>query len=238
MAEQKTHNDRGRTENLARELSLAEERERQRLSAALHDGVGQDLLVARIKMGLLKETLSSADHAESLAEVIELVDRAARSVSSLTFELCPPVLYEKGLQAALAWLVERFERRSDTAFEFVASGPPWPMSNEFRGLMFQIVRELLANVVRHACASSAMVLCETSDREMTITVGDDGVGFDPAAVGKLSDGTGGFGLFSIRRRLRHVAGRLDINSGPHRGSRITVVVPLAGERDGHTDSAG
>ncbi len=222
----------------ARELLAAEERVRHRISAALHNGASQDLLAARIKIALLKEAISSPNHAESLAEIINLVSRAARSISSLTFELCPPLLYEQGLEPALVWLVERFARRHDTTFEFVAAGPSRPMSNEVRGLLFQAVRELLTNVVKHARASNVVIICKAFEGELMITVADDGAGFDPASVGVRDDGTGGFGLHSIRQRLEQLGGRLEIRSAHGRGSRLTAVVPLKEEEDGYTSSTG
>ena len=211
---------------LALELSSAEERERQRVAAALHDQVGQDLAAARLKVRLLKESAPSQDRAESLAVVDELLARATSGTLSLTFELCPPALHEQGLEAALEWLVGWFSQKTQVSFEFVGDGRSGVPNRDLRAFLFQVVRELLINVIKHARASKARVVAGSLQREVTITVEDDGVGFDPGRLGRRAGQVGGFGLLSIRQRLGPLGGRLEIEAQPGRGARLTVITPL------------
>ena len=95
--------------------------------------------------------------------------------------------------------------------------------------MFQSVRELLTNVVKHAQAQRASVAAGTDGAEMTITVTDNGVGFGAVTFAGYDDETGRFGLFSIRQRISYFGGRLAIEPGPDQGSRITLTIPLVSE---------
>ncbi|MHC5034038.1 MAG: sensor histidine kinase, partial [Planctomycetota bacterium] len=96
-------------------------------------------------------------------------------------------------------------------------------------LLFQTVRELLLNVVKHAAANAATVSVHAEDGEVRISVEDDGVGFDAAALGVHGHRTEGFGLFSIRERLDHLGGRLELQSEPGAGTRAVVTAPVTGE---------
>jgi len=217
---------RRRLRALALELSSAEERERHRVAAALHDQVSQDLAAARLRVRLLRESAPSEDRAASLAEVEGLLTRATRGAGSLTFELCPPVLHEEGLEAALRWLVEWFSQKRPVRFDFAGDGRSAVADSDLRAFLFQAVRELLTNVARHARASRAHVAARTIRGEVTITVEDDGVGFDPARLARRSEQARAFGLFSIRRRLQYLGGRLEIQAQPGRGARLAVILPV------------
>lgn len=231
QAERELLAERRRLRALAGKLSVAEDMERQRISVALHDNVSQELAAAKMKIGLAARSMSSTEHAESLNEVFQMIDRTLQDVTSLTFQLCPPMLYRQGLAAALKWLVAQFDSRHDESFEFVGQDISLPLTDEVRGFVFQSVRELLTNVVKHAGADRVTVTIRTGEDEMTITVADDGVGFDAAMVVRHEEEASGFGLFSIRQRIGHFGGRLDIGSQPARGSRVTVTVPLADEQE-------
>jgi len=214
-----------RLRDLAMELSLAEERERNRVAAALHDQVSQDLVAAKLRVDLLKNATPSEEQRNALSVVQKLLDRAVGGLASLTQELCPPLLHEAGLEEALKWLVELFNEKARVRFHFVGDGQSGLLGTEVRGLLFQIVRELLTNVVKHARAARATVIAKALPGEVRITVEDDGAGFDPQLI-NCGDGTSSFGLLSIRERLRHLGGQLEMEAQPVRGSRITVIMPL------------
>lgn len=209
----------------ASELSWAEERARQQLLSALHDEVDQNLAAAQLQLSMLVDSDTSQEHAEAVADVGKLIEEATNDISSLRFDLCPPVLYEEGLAPALAWQVDRFRRKYALSLEFVDEGLADELSSRLRADVFHIVRELLTNVVRHARSSSAMVIAAASRGRLEITVTDDGIGFDPEIIRRPDDGLVGFGLRGIRRRLEHLGGWFEIRSAPGHGSRVTVTVP-------------
>jgi len=211
--------------DLAVELTRAEERERHRLASALHDGVSQDLSAVTLKVGLLTGSAPSEQLREALAGIEKVLVELGTSLTSLTFELCPPVLYERGLEAALAWLVDRFRRRTAIGIRLVTDGLARPLDVAHRSLLFQIARELLTNVVKHAQATRAVVTVAETPSGVSLGVEDDGVGFDPVVARARAKEDVGFGLFSIRQRLSHLGGLLEVASGPGRGSRLVAVVP-------------
>ncbi len=215
-----------RLQELASELSMAEERERRRVAVELHDAVGQTLALSKIRLGSLEGSLTSPEDQAQLNGVRELIEQALQDTRSLIFQLSPPVLYELGLEPALEWLGEQFREQHGIACEVQNDQKPKPLVEEVRVVLFQAVRELLFNVVKHAQVDRAKVSLSRDNDHILICVEDNGVGFDTANIGSRSFQDIGFGLFNIGERLHLLGGRLEIDSGPAKGSRITLVGPL------------
>jgi PAS domain S-box-containing protein len=211
------------TSELSSIESRAEERERHLIAADLHDHIGQNLALSQIKLGALREALSPPDLVAGLDEIRDLIGQTLQYTRSLTVELSPPVLYELGLEAAVEWLAEKIQRTHGIRIGFQDDGRPKVTDDEVRFLLFKIVRELLLNVVKHSRAGSANVSLARENSFIRITVADDGVGFDPASV---MNGNEGFGLFVVRRRLNAVGGRVEIESVPNQGTRVTLTAKL------------
>jgi PAS domain S-box-containing protein len=209
-------------QSLTSELSLSEERERRRIATNLHDRIGQTLAFARLKLG----TLAQASNSKALEEVRELIEEAIGDTRSLTFELSPPVLYELGLVAAVEWLARKIQQEHSILTRFHDDGQPKPLDEDFRVVLFQAVRELLVNVVKHARASHAQVLMRRDADALRIIIEDDGAGFDEAKLNIARDSARSFGLFNIRERLEYLGGRLKIRSEIGRGTRVTLFAPL------------
>jgi signal transduction histidine kinase len=144
----------------------------------------------------------------------------------LTFDLSPPVLYELGLEAALESLMERMQKLHDLRFEFVDDNQPKPLSEDLAVLLYRAVQEVLVNIVKHAQARTAKTSIEKDDKKVRVTIRDDGVGFDVTEIESHVDREGKFGLFSIRERLDHLGGHVEIATKPGQGTQVTLVVPL------------
>lgn len=214
-----------RLDDAARELALAEERQRRGFATALHDQLGQDLVALKINLGLLREEILPAQRT-SLKETLTLVDRAIARVRTLTFDVCPPALYEGGLIPALEWLCDSFEERTGIQFRLEPAPSIPPMKDEILGLVFRAVRELLQNVVKHAQASSGRVRVRLNQGELRIRVADDGIGFETDAILATNAMTSGFGIFSIRKHLEYLGGELEIESLLGEGTWCTIILPL------------
>jgi len=212
--------------SLASELSLAEERLRRRIATHVHDNIGQNLAIAKIKLDSLRDSAASPELAKALMEVTEMIGQAIQSSRSLTFELSPPVLYELGLEPAVEWLLRNTRKQHAIATDFVSDGLEKPLDDDVRILLFQAVRELLVNVAKHAKAKNVKVYSRRVRNHIHVTVEDDGTGFDMSRVNLA----GGFGLFSIRERLGHIGGRLQIRSRPQGGTRVTMTVPIDSDK--------
>ncbi len=215
-----------RLRSLASELSLAEEHARRRMATDIHDHVSQKLAISKMKLESLAELVRSSKVAKALQEISDLVAQTIKSTRSLTFELSPPVLYELGFEAALEWLTKQTRQQHGLSTEFTDDGRAKPLDDDVRILLFQAVRELLVNVVKHSKAKNVAVSTRRLGSEVQVSVEDDGVGFDTSVASSANYSTSGFGLFSIHQRLGHIGGHLDIESKPGQGTRISLVAPI------------
>jgi PAS domain S-box-containing protein len=225
-AEEKISNYREQLQSLSLELSLTEERQKRRLAIDLHDHIGQALAVSKIKLGLLRKTAPSQQIATQLKEVQDLVEQMIKDTRSLTFELSLPVLYELGFEPAVEWLAHNIFKQHDIAVQVESNGQSMPLNNEMSILLFQMVRELLFNIVKHAQATLVRIAIQKVDDQLQVVVEDNGGGFDPAINDPKTGKVSGFGLFSIRERLNYFRGGLEIESEPGQGTRATITIPL------------
>jgi len=210
---------------LANELTQSEQRQRRRLAQMLHDQLQQLLIAAKFRVGALRSRTSGKEQLLAVDQVDELLDESIKASRVLTIELSPPILYDAGLVPALEWLAKWMREKHGLTTAVDADEEAEPDSEDIRALLFEAVRELLFNIVKHAHIDEATVLVEkTPDDEITVTVEDTGAGFDPIAAQDRRTGAG-FGLFSIRERFGFVGGRMDIETALGRGTRVTLRVP-------------
>lgn len=209
-------------QQMAFDAALAEERQRRRIAADLHDNIGQSLALAMLRF---KTAQAAGGQGGELAEGIALVERALADMRSLTFELSPPVLYDLGLPAALAWLGEQFEERHDLRVAVHVREPLQRLADQTAAVLFRAVRELLTNVVKHAQAPAAAVRLASPGSTFVVEVEDRGVGFDTS---RLEDygATRGFGLFSVREQVTQLGGTLRATSAAGSGTKVELRIPL------------
>lgn len=206
---------------LASELIRAEERERRRMASILHDDLQQTLVAAKMRLVAI-EAGATSDQVRAPARAVQkLVAEAISTSRSLTADLTPPVLYDVGLVAALGWLAARMKEKHGLHVQVLAGEENEPDDQELRVFLFQAVRELLFNVVKHAGVSEAQVSLSRSEGRMSVRVEDAGRGFDAAGM-RGNQARGGFGMFSLRERVRLMGGRLEIDSAPGKGTRVTL----------------
>jgi len=216
---------------LASELLLAEERERRRIAMDLHDNIGQMLALTRIKLDVLRNTLPAGRPGDAVGDIVELIDQSISYTKSLSFELSPPLLYDIGIEATIEWLAEQMQKQHYILFFFENDGSPKPLKRDVSILLFQTVRELFMNIIKHSQAHQVNVGISREAGTIKIVVEDDGIGFDASKI----DTDLSFGFFSIRERLKYLGGSLSIDTGPGRGTRVTVTSPL--DRTGNTEGA-
>jgi PAS domain S-box-containing protein len=216
---------------LASELSLAEERERRRIAMALHDHTCQNLVLARMKIEELLAA-ASAGQVEAFHSICGTLSDTIEDVRELMFDLSSPTLYRFGLEAALEELLEdKFGAGQDVEYDFSDDAEPKPLTEDVRVLLFQSVREVLINILKHAGAHKIILDIRRTDGSIRIAVTDDGVGFDMDEVSSLPARHRGFGLFNIKERLDYVGGTFEIDSRLGEGSRFVLVAPL--KTEGH-----
>lgn len=194
-----------------------EEAERRRIARELHDEVGQILTG-------LKLALDMADRREqSLSDARAMVNDLMARVRNLSLDLRPAMLDDLGLAPALLWLIERWTRQTEVAIDFKHGGledrrfPP-----EVETAAYRTVQEALTNSARHAGAKRVTVRVVAGDDVLTVSVEDDGKGFDPDAV---PAGTSS-GVTGMRERASLLGGRFTLESAFGAGTRLTAELPL------------
>jgi len=209
---------------LTSRLSLVEEREKRKIAVDLHDNIGQILAYAHMMLEDLKN--SSPFDPSSLEEIDRLIQQSIEYTRSLTLKLGTPLLYEMGLESAVERLGQEFQKKHGVTFTFRDDKKAKPLQDDVRTVLYHSIRELLTNVVKHARAHAVTVSLKRKNHSIQATVADDGVGFDIASIYDGSYLKCGFGLFSIRERLKNIGGCFDIRSKPGSATRITLTAPL------------
>ena len=215
---------------LASELLMAEESERRRISVDLHDNVSQSLAVAKLRLDALLDQARECDMIGPIREVRKLIDESIQQTRALMTELSPSVLYELGFEPAVEWLTEQVRTKHGIAVRFESDLRNRRLDQDVQILLFQAVRELLINVVKHAKAIEASISIREFGDHLRIMVRDDGVGFDVSRIDAGVDAEGGFGLFSLRERLQYFGGRLKVTSRSGKGTFVTVEIPRKKKR--------
>ncbi len=210
---------------LAGELTLSEQRERQRMAKILHDHLQQLLVGAKFRLTVLGRHLDPVVR-QATDEIAQLIDDSIQASRSLTAELSPPILHEAGLNAGLEWLARWMDDKHGLFVDLNMEEESAPVTDEVKVLLFESVRELLFNAVKHSGTRSAAVNLRRLDGQLQVVVSDQGAGFDLEAIPQAGEKGGGFGLFTVRERLDLVGGRLEIESAPGKGSRFVLTAPV------------
>lgn len=213
-----------RLRRLTAELVLAEERERRRIAQALHDGPTQRLVLAKLNLGRLHQDLGERDKGAS--DVISALDLTLKELRTLMVQLSPLPLYELGLGPAVEWLAETLLGKQGIQFRVDSAENYGGLNEETRVFLFQAIRELMINIVKHAQATRASVAIHTIDGELMVEIRDDGIGMrEPSLRDPQRPEQGGFGLFALRNRIDMLGGRLLFERDG--GTRVTLRVPVS-----------
>jgi PAS domain S-box-containing protein len=212
-----------RLQELTRELDQARESEQHRIAESLHDDVGQDLAVIRIRLGQLGKDLP-AEQKTFLNSTAELVQQTIDSTRNLMVELSPAPLYELGFWPAVDRLANQVTAQSGIEVVCEDLCPETKVNLDAATVLFRIVRELLHNCVKHSETKQAVVRQFVEDECFVIQVEDNGVGFEPPANWSQ---TAGLGLLMTHERAQSLGGEMEIDSAPGHGTRVSISAPLA-----------
>jgi signal transduction histidine kinase len=219
-----------RIQELAGRLITAEEAERKRIARDLHDDINQQLAGLSIALSGLKRRIGEHDQDTLEVSLTMLQQRTiglADSVRRLSHDLHPGVLQQVGLTAALEAHCAGFRQQHRIDVTFRAAEDLAAISPEVSLCLFRVTQEVLRNVAKHARARRVQVVLAREDDRLTLTIADDGRGFDAADVRRTG---GGLGLLSIEERTRLVNGSVRIESGAERGTTVLIAVPMKSER--------
>lgn len=212
---------------LASALTKAEQKERHRISQILHDDLQQRLFAIKAQLFFLKDAsrndqLSPAMYMD-LDQIQESLSEAISITRNLSIDLSPIVLQGEGLTEAITWLSSRMQEQYGLQLRLEAKEDFHNLDNYMRVLLFQAVRELLFNIVKHAGSLQAAVTLEQIDGRARITVSDSGKGFDVGEI--MNDPKAANGLLIIQDRLGLMGGSMEVISKPGEGTRVVIEIP-------------
>ena len=212
------------TEHRSRAAVEAEMRERKRIGQELHDGLGQMLSVARLNISAIqqKKGLTPERRQEMLAAALNSVDEAFFELRDISHNLAPACLSVKGFAGALRDLTEKINRSRQISASLEMLGLDKPLDDLTENTLYRAIQELLNNAITHARATSIFLQVLRNASEITVMVEDNGRGFEEGSARLFSGG----GLNNIRSRVENLHGELFIDTMEHRGTIITIVVPL------------
>jgi signal transduction histidine kinase len=224
----------GELRELGRRVHEAQEAERRRIARELHDVMGQNLSIIKLRLQLLRKRLAkantSAENLELCQAVIGDTDNALQATRKLAVELRPSVLDELGLHAALQWQAQDITKRTgiDVRVRFDAADQrPVEGRRSSSGretVVFRAVQELLTNVIRHADARHVDIVLRERNGELSVEVRDDGKGFSEPNAERSS-----LGLLGVSERVHAYGGDVRIESKPGGGTQVRVVLPSTRE---------
>ena len=198
------------------------EEERKHIAREVHDEMGQKLTALQLGLSVLgARHASQTGLAASVAELQAMVADSMDVVRHISSTLRPPAL-DLGLVPAIEWLAEDFRYRWEIDCEVDISGSNMLFGDAIAATLFRVVQESLNNVTRHAQASKVSISLVKADDRVSLTIKDNGRGFDPAVVRKMA----GFGLLGMRERVLALAGTLFVKSSPGAGTEVTIKLPL------------
>jgi signal transduction histidine kinase len=208
---------------LAAELTRAEQEERHRISQVLHDDLQQRLFAIKAQLAFLKDVNLSAETYRELEHIQASLSESIAISRNLSIDLSPIVLQGEGLAEAMTWLAFRMKEQYGLQVDLDIKDKLDQLDTHLRMLLFQSIRELLFNVVKHAGVSEAKVTLDREQGRPRITVSDDGKGFESDEI--LGNPKVAHGLLIIQDRLNLLGCGMALVSKPGQGTRIIIDLP-------------
>jgi len=211
---------------LAGQLLTAQEEDRRRISRDLHDDINQRLAMLSMDLRRMeKDPSSDPEHLrDEIRQVSECLTAVSDDVRQMAYRFHPSILDDLGLVKAVRRLIDDFSARTGTASTYVHKDPGATLPAEVTICMYRVMQECLSNIARHAQAAQVDVELICEDEVVSLSVCDNGVGFD---AGKPAQVGGHLGLLSMKERVRQARGTLEVESAPTHGTQIRVEIPLS-----------
>ncbi len=214
----------------------AQEEERRRIAAELHDSLGQLLTSVKLHIEVLQDSdiFERSAEKEQMAEIRALLDNAITEARNISYDLRPSILDDFGLIPALEVLCDKFSMRSGIKVSFQSHNLEARLKGQLETALYRITQEALTNVQKHAGATEVNVQVIRTPKTINLVIEDNGKGFDPEKVGheRSGDDNGnvvpGMGLVSMRERTAHFNGTFTVDSTSGKGTDIVVEIPLSG----------
>lgn len=206
-------------------VTQSQEEERRRIARELHDETVQSLLTITRKLELFQASETDPARQTRLAELQAMVVETTREVRQISRDLRPLILEDLGLIPALKTLIREPHTGPAPAVQMEVTGQPVNLSSAQELAIYRIAQEALTNAVKHARASQVMVRLGFVQGRVSLSISDDGAGFEvPASLTHFAQHNS-FGLLGIQERARALGGTFEIQSRPGRGTCLNVILP-------------
>ena len=227
-AEQALRESEARLRFLSSQLLTVQEEERRRLSAELHDELGQALILFKINLRAIQRALGTnqAQLKRECEDLIGYINEVSENVRRLSRDLSPAILEDLGFLAAVRRLIEGFAKHSNIRTSLDMADIEHLLPKEAQIIVYRIVQECFTNIARHSQASNVSFEIGKRDTQLVFRVEDDGSGFDVEEVLATDSIEKGLGLPAMLERARMLKGSLDIRSEEGKGTIITCTIPI------------
>jgi signal transduction histidine kinase len=215
---------RARLKELSKHLQNTLEEERQRIARELHDGVGQNLLLFRLKLRQLEQLVSDRIDKKEYDLLIESVENSIQELKTISHVLKPKILEELGLVPALSFLCNRISRESNIYGSIDVSGREERLNGKSEVMLYRLTQEALNNIVKHSRAKIFNVQLMYGYESIKLIISDDGIGFEPDDL-RTQESLAGMGLINMQERIEEFKGKLKIDSAPGNGTVVIVEIP-------------
>lgn len=212
---------------LTMRLSAVEQAERRRLAEVIHGELQQLLTAAMMRLDQMNKIVKDPKVKNLRDQARQLILEATNEARSVTTQLSPPILHHAGLGAAIQWLADWMVEKYGLKVQVEVDENSEPQSEELQGYLFEAVRELLFNVVKHSKIDRARAVMRKQGEDTLIEISDNGVGAEEGDLEERQETEGGFGLFSIRERLRMAECEVTYKTEPGKGFQARIRVPAA-----------
>ncbi|MFN3665933.1 MAG: histidine kinase [Sediminibacterium sp.] len=206
---------------------LGEEQERIRMAAELHDGVGQMMSAAKMKLSSLEHAFdgSEQDVQERYESAIALVDASCAEIRQIAHNLAPFWVMKLGFEEALKRLTQKTEG-SQVRINLYADPLPDTLDKVLTSTLFRVIQECVSNALKYAGCSIIDIAVNLDNENLSVTIEDDGIGFDVHA----QNTNAGLGMENIRNRIRYLNGTVEWDSSPGNGTLVAINIPVKTER--------
>lgn len=215
--EEKLVESRRQLKELSKHLQNKLEEERQRIARELHDGIGQNLLLLKLRLQAIEE--KSAGGYTDYPELIETLESSIKDLKQILYDLKPRILEEMGLKPALAALCEKISKESGINGSIDFIGNDERFDNNLEVVFYRITQEAMNNIVKHSKASDFNIQLINQNNFLRLMISDDGIGFDQSL------NKNGMGLINMKERIESFRGNLKIDSAEGSGTVIIVEIP-------------
>jgi signal transduction histidine kinase len=226
LAKQEIQEYQTSLQKLTTEITLIEEKQKQRIASNIHDHMSQSLVISKMRINELKKNPKLKEIVEDLKFIEINISEALKNSRKITYELSPPVLYQLGIIDALNWLLEDTEATHNIKCIINSNVPTLILSDVKSILLYRSLQEVLNNSIKYSNASMITLNLTKNKGGLDILLKDNGVGFDTSILNNHNHSGSGFGLFKVRERIRNIQGEFRIASEINKGTHVTFYIPL------------